>query len=85
MAWLLEHLIAGSGCDACANRACHRAHLIPKSRGGDDRGNVVLLCSDCHRRQEKRTEAFIQECRLDLFWKAKFWTRRYDAERGLPF
>jgi hypothetical protein len=71
-------------CDACGKRCQRqRAHLIPKSRGGDDRYNVCLLCARCHRQQEKRTEVFIEECGADLFLKAQEHTRRYDREKDL--
>ena len=27
----------------------HVHHVIPKSMGGDDEGEMILLCQDCHR------------------------------------
>jgi 5-methylcytosine-specific restriction endonuclease McrA len=92
--WLGEELARGRLCDACGmRRAMARAHLVPRSRGGGDRDNVVLLCDGpgggCHRRQEKRTEAFVRETGVDLWAVARAHTERYerDLERlaGLPF
>ena len=81
MAWMLARLLEWLLCDAeCGRRAKDRARLDAKGNGGDDRNNVVLLCVTCHRRQEKRTGAFIRETGIDLRAKARGWTERYDGE-----
>jgi len=83
MIWLLEQLKLGARCDGeCGRPAEHRAHLIPKGSGGDDRLNVALLCGRCHERQEKRVQAYIDETGNDLFWKAARWDNLYTHETG---
>lgn len=81
MAWLLVKLVYGHLCDAeCGRMATDRAHLDPKSRGGDDKGNVALLCRECHTAQEKRTEYFEKERGVDLRAKAKVHLTEYQQE-----
>ncbi len=87
-AWLFRRLARWERCDGCEkNQAIHRAHLIPRSRGGPDRDNIVLLCYDCHEHQEKRTEAFEMEMYgfPKLQQRAKWWTKQYDERERLPF
>ena len=54
------------------------AHLIPRSRGGEDKGNTVFLCTKHHSLQEKRTDAFNAEHKINLYARAKRWAERYD-------
>lgn len=84
--WLGLELLARRRCDACGVQyAQDRAHLVPRSRAGNDRENIALLCRRCHRLSEKRVERFIQESGVDLYAQARAHTARYEAERGLPF
>lgn len=81
MAWMLHQLKAGRVCDGCGSKwARQRAHVQAKGSGGDDRGNVVLLCVSCHGDQEKRTAAFCREKGVDLYAKAERWAARYEAQ-----
>lgn len=56
----------------------HRAHLMAKGSGGYDRRNVVLLCEDCHARQEKRTEEYMRETGVDLYAAALRHDHHYE-------
>ncbi len=86
MDWLRHQLLSVVDCDAdCGKIATERAHLIPKSRGGDDRMNVSLLCHGCHEKQEKRTDRFCIETGVGLHRKAENWTKKYRTEVSLPF
>ena len=85
MAWLLDKLaFQRPPCDGgCGRPACLRAHIKPRSRGGDDRNNVVLLDMECDWQSEKRMDRWMAEHPgVDLYATAKRWTAQYDAERG---
>lgn len=91
MRWCLEELERGVLCDMCGQRRANaRAHVIPRSRGGADRDNIVFSCQGpgsnlCHERSEKRAEAFCAETGVHLFAIARDWTLRYEREKELPF
>ena len=68
----------GQNCEYWPYNRALRAHLIPRSRGGEDKGNVVFLCRKHHDQQEKRTDAFNREHNIDLYARAKRWAERYD-------
>ena len=57
-----------------------RAHLSPRSQGGDDKGNTVFLCTACHRRQEKRADEFIAETGIDLYERARRWGKLFGGQ-----
>lgn len=42
------------------------AHVAPRSRGSDDRGNIVPLCRTHHEAQEGKTAEFERENSIDL-------------------
>ena len=85
MAYLKLQVELGAPCDGgCGRCAAVRAHGIPRSRGGPDRGNVALLCFWCDQASEKRWPAWIKEHGVDLFEKARAWDRRYEIERLAP-
>ena len=69
-------------CDGCKRwRWLAVAHIIPRSQGGEDQGNAVRLCDGpgdtCHRKQEKRTDAFISESGRDLHEIAREYEHEY--------
>lgn len=77
MAYLKLQVELGAPCDGgCGRRAAVRAHGIPRSRGGPDRGNVALLCFWCDQASEKRWPAWSAEHGVDLFAKARAWDRQ---------
>jgi 5-methylcytosine-specific restriction endonuclease McrA len=81
MQFMARQIEAGRPCDnGCGRMAVHRAHLKPRSRGGDDKGNVALCCKSCHDHYEKRPAPPV------LLAAAHEWTVKYDAERaaGVP-
>jgi 5-methylcytosine-specific restriction endonuclease McrA len=43
-AWLASH----PTCVSCGALAAEVDHVIPRSRGGKDDGNLQSLCRDCH-------------------------------------
>lgn len=87
--WCGEQVKCGVPCDNCGlYPANSRAHLIPRSLGGDDLWNIAFLCSGpgscfCHERSEKRADAFVREDdNSDLYAIARAHTARYLAERA---
>ena len=83
MDWLKAQILAGAFCDVCGGPSTGvvRAHLQAKGSAGDDLNNVALLCFWCHGLQEKRTDAFIKDCGVDLWAKAREHTARWEQER----
>lgn len=56
------------------------AHVVPRSRGSDDKGNVVNLCRKHHNEQEGKTAAFEAKYSVDLKALALELANRYDAD-----
>ena len=85
MRWMLVKLKEGPReCDGCGRwRWTVRCHLDAKGNGGWDLGNVVLMCDGpgdtCHRKQEKRTDAFISESGRDVYEIAREYEREFLA------
>jgi hypothetical protein len=46
------------GCLICGRWPVDPAHVIKRSRGSDDRKNLVPLCREHHTEQEGKTKAF---------------------------
>jgi hypothetical protein len=64
-------------CLICGGRPVDPAHVIKRSRGSDDRKNLVPLCRFPHHfQQEGRTAAFEMDYKVDLTAEAL----RLDAE-----
>lgn len=91
MAYLAIQIELGARCDGCCGAlAAVRAHGVPRSRGGADRGNVALLCRTCDVASEKRWAAWSADVpgRPDLFERARARDQAYEAELAagpLPF
>lgn len=85
MAWMLAQCEEPGPCDGCGQwRWTVRCHLDAKGSGGDDIGNVCLMCDGpgdtCHRIQEKDTARFCRRFCVDLFAKATEYGHRYKEE-----
>jgi hypothetical protein len=63
-------------CLICQRSPVDPAHVIKRSRGSDDRGNLLPLCRMHHDRQEGRNAAFEADYGIDLTAEAL----RLDAE-----
>lgn len=64
-------------CLICAKHPVDPAHITPRSRGGNDRNNLVPLCRTHHDEQEGRTLEFQGRHHIDLRYMAILLTSQY--------
>lgn len=70
--------VSSMPCCVCGTKGWWAHHVVPVGRGGEDRGNVVPLCSTHHQQLHKRGEkTFEADHEVDLADVAKkIWERK---------
>lgn len=66
-------------CLICQRHPVDPAHVVPRSRGSDDRANLVPLCRAHHSAQEGRTSEFEAKHHIDLKLIAVLLDQRYES------